>query len=147
MKTCVRDQMFNARQSRDRLNFALVIEEADYLRNPVITLLREQGWLVHGVSSGERAFSILAHIPYSLIVLSSELPGIGATDFVRIVRSSREWQTIQLVVINNSESANWESRIVESGALLARRSSWRDDLFGFLVADKENCGLSSARMA
>jgi DNA-binding response OmpR family regulator len=96
--------MLNNQHSLDRLNFALVVEEAAYLRNAVIALLREQGWLAHGVNDGERALSILAHIPYRLIVLSSELPGIAATDFVWTLRSSRKWQAIRLVVISDCEA-------------------------------------------
>ena len=82
----------------------------------------------------------MAHIPYNLIVLGSELPGIGVTDFVRILQNSREWHAIRLVVINNSEGASWEEQIADSGAFLARRSMWQDDLSGFLIPDTGACG-------
>jgi CheY-like chemotaxis protein len=140
MKTFAHDQILNGRHSRNRLNFALVIEEASPHRHSVIALLREHGWLAHGVSCAEDAFNILAHIPYTLIVLDSELPGIGARDFVRVLRTSGERQAIRLVVINSSESAIWENQIAESGAFLARRSRWREDLSGFLIADRGNYG-------
>lgn len=136
--------MWNTPPQPSRLNFALVIGEANHHRHSVIALLREHGWLVHGVGRAEQALSILVHIPYNLIVLDSELPGMGAPDFVRMLRRSREWQTIRLVVINNSESAIWESQVAERDAFLVRRSTWQDDLFGFLVAHGEDSRMGNA---
>ena len=109
-----------------RLNFALVIEEADSLRSSIVALLRERGWLVHGINRAEQAFVILAHIPYTLIVLDSELPGINGMDFVRIMQNSRDWHKIDLIVISNSRHASLASEIAGSDAFLARRSMWRD---------------------
>jgi CheY-like chemotaxis protein len=144
MKTFANDQMWNTPRQPSRLNFALVIGEANQLRHSVIELLREHGWLVHGVRQAEQALSILIHIPYNLIVLDSELPGMSAPDFVRMLRHSRERQTIRLVVINNSESANWESQVPKCDAFLAERSTWQDDLFGFLVAHGEDSRMGNA---
>ena len=146
MKASAYNQIWNTRPESNGLNFALVIETAGNLRNSIIELLRGRGWLVHGVSRAEQAFSILHHIPYSLIVLDSELPGICPPDFVRILRTSRGSQTIRLVVINGSESPVLEGQIKEGDAFLVRRSMWEDDLFGFLAAYEgdspasANCG-------
>ena len=147
METFANDQMWNTQRQPSRLNFALVIGEANHLRHSVIDLLREHGWLVHGVGRAEQALSILVHIPYNLIVLDSELPGMSAPDFVRMLRHSRERQTIRLVVINNSEGANRESResqVAQCDAFLAERSTWQDDLFGFLVAHGEDSRMRNA---
>jgi len=141
MKTLADHELGDAQQHPNRLNFALVIDQVDQLRNSVMTVLREHGWLAHGVSRAEQAFGILPHIPYNLIVLGPGLAGLGAVDFVRILRNSRQWQTIHLVVINNAESAEWEDQAAESGAVLARGSMWQDDLVGFLAGEKEDCGL------
>ena len=118
----------------NNFSFALVIEEAESLRMSIIALLRERGWLVHGISRAEEAFNILAHIPYGLIVLDSELPGLCGIDFVRILQNSREWRAIRLVVITSSKSASFASQIADCGAFLARSSRWEDDLFEFLSA-------------
>jgi len=105
------NQIWNTRKYQNRLNlsFALVIEEALNFRNSVMALLREHGWLVHGTSRAEEAFSILAHIPYDLIVLDSELPGISGIDFVRILQNSREWRTIRVAVITSPDSPSFAS--------------------------------------
>jgi CheY-like chemotaxis protein len=138
MEASFRNQKWSAWHTSNRLKFALVVDEADSLRTSVITLLREHGWLVHAVSQPEHAFGILVHIPYSLIVLDSEIPGVCAMDFVRILRNSNQWQPIRLVVINSSESANLGDQLKEAGAFLARRSRWKDDLNIFLIADERD---------
>jgi CheY-like chemotaxis protein len=129
-------QMRNTQQPSSQFKFALVIEESDNLRNSVVTLLREYGWLVHGIRRAEQAVSILRHIPYGLIVFGSELPGMCAMELAQILRNSRKWGTMRFVVITNSKSRNVESQIVECGACLARRSMWEEDLSGLLV----DCG-------
>ena len=118
--------------------FALVIEEADSLRMSLVKVLKAQGWYVHGICRVEQAFHILAHIPYRLIVIDSELPGICGIDFVRILHNSREWREIQLVVITSSQSAAFANQIAEYGAFLARKSRWQDDLFSFLSGDDKD---------
>jgi CheY-like chemotaxis protein len=139
MEASVLNQKCNGWHHTNRLKFALVVDEADSLRTSVITLLREHGWLVHAVSRAEHAFGLLVHIPYSLIVLDSELPGVCATDFVRTLRNPSDWQTPQLVVvINGSENPNLAGRLKEAGAFLARRSRWEDDLNVFLIADERD---------
>jgi CheY-like chemotaxis protein len=136
--------MWNTQDSSNRFNFALVIDEANKLRDSVMALLRGHGWLVHGISRAEQALSVLAHIPYGLIVLDSELPGLCATDFTRILRNSKEWRTVRLVVISSSKSINLESQIADCGAFLARRSRWEDDLSGFLVGHGADYRIASA---
>jgi hypothetical protein len=130
MKPDMSNQTWDTRRHPQRFNFALVICRSGRLRNSVIILLRRHGWLVHGVSRPEQAFSILAHIPYNLIVLDSELPGLCPTDFVPLLLRFRECRTIRIVVINNSRNINLESRMAECGALLATRTMWEDDLSG-----------------
>jgi CheY-like chemotaxis protein len=124
--------------SANELNFALVIAEKEKLRHLIVEALRDRGWLVHGISRAEQAFAVLAHIPYSLIILDSQLPGICATDFVRIIRNSREWQVIRLVVLTEPEAQNMTTEIAQCGAFLARRSRWKEELDGFLADYQED---------
>jgi DNA-binding response OmpR family regulator len=116
-----------------KFRFALVIEQADSLRMSLVNVLKAQGWHVHGIGRAELAFHILPHIPYSLIVIGSDLPGISGKDFVRILRDSREWRAIQLVVITSSQSIAFANQIAEYGAFMVRKSRWREDLFSFLA--------------
>jgi len=122
MEASVHSQMWSTRLHPNQLNCALVVGEADNLRLSVIALLRKHRWLVHGVSRTEQALRIVVHILYKLIVLNPELPGIGAMDFVRILRKSIDWREIGLVVVSSSEGASCTDQISGTGAFLARRS-------------------------
>jgi CheY-like chemotaxis protein len=123
-------------QNRTDFSFALVVEGVADFRNSVMALLREHRWLVHGTSGAEEAFRLLAHIPYSLIVLDSELPGMGGVDFVRMLQNSRDWRAIRLVVITGSSSPSLQSQLGESGVFLASKSSWEIGLLEFLSAEE-----------
>jgi CheY-like chemotaxis protein len=88
--------------------------------------------LVHGIRQAQQAFNILAHIPYELIIMDAEMPEISGIDFIRILHNAREWRAIKLVVITSSQSAGFAAQTAESGAFLARKSNWEDDICGFL---------------
>jgi CheY-like chemotaxis protein len=137
--------MSDTQEPVNKLNCALVVEGVDNLRHSIITWLREYGWLVHGATRAEQALGILPHIPYNLIVLDSELPGIGGMDFVRIVQHSREWRAIQLVVMAELEGGNLASEVAECGVFLARRSRWKDDLSDFLATHGGNLDIMNSR--
>ena len=129
-------RIWNTGTEKERIgfSFALVVEEVANFRNSVMALLRERGWLVHGTNGAEEALRLLAHIPYSLIVLDSELSGIDGIDFVRVLQNSREWPAIRVVVISSSSSPSLQSQVGECGVFLACKSRWEIDLFEFLAA-------------
>jgi CheY-like chemotaxis protein len=133
--------MHNPQHQLNRLNFrcALVIVEPDALRTFIVELLRKQGWLVHGIRLPEQAFNVLAHIPYELIIIDAELPEMSGTDFLRILDGARAWRAIKLVVITSSQRAGFAVQTAEPGAFLARKSSWEDDICGFLSTYDEEC--------
>ena len=136
--------MSDTQEPANNLHFALVVEGVDNLRHSIVTWLREYGWLVHGATRAEEALGILPHIPYNLIVLDSELPGIGGMDFVRIMQHSREWRAIQLVVMVEIVGVDLASEVAECGAFLARRSRWKDDLSGFLTTHSGSPGITNS---
>jgi CheY-like chemotaxis protein len=128
----------NSRTEQNRIDFsfALVVEEVADFRNSIMALLRERGWLVHGTNCAEEALRLLAHIPYSLIVVDAELPGMGGIDFGRVLQNSGEWRAIRVVVIGGSSSPSLQGQVGVSGAYQASKSSWESDLFEFLTAEE-----------
>lgn len=126
--------------NRQNFRCALVIEETDAFRISVVQFLRKQGWLVHWIKRAEQAFNLLAHIPYTMIVIDSELPGMDGINFVRVLRNSREWRQIQVFVITSSQSENLAMQVAECGGSLIRKATWEDDLFGFFSAYDEHHG-------
>jgi CheY-like chemotaxis protein len=130
-------RIWNTRTDQNRIDFsfALVVEEVPNFRNSIMALLRERGWLVHGTNCAEEALRLLAHIPYSLIVVDSELPGMGGIDFGRVLQNSREWHAVRVVVISSSCSPSLQSQVEECGGFVTSKSSWEIGLFEFLAAE------------
>jgi DNA-binding response OmpR family regulator len=131
--------MQNSQKQLMRLNFrcALVIVATDDLRMFIVELLREQGWLAHGIRQAEQAFKLLAHIPYELIVIDSDVAETSGTDNVRSLQSAREWLKVKLVFITNSRSTGCAAEITDRGAFPTREPKWKDDLCRFLAACDE----------
>jgi len=122
--------MLNSQKQLRRLNFrcALVIVAADQRRMFIVQLLRKRGWLVHGIRQTEQAFKLLAHIPYELIIIDSEVAETSAIDNLRSLQNAREWPTIKLVFITSSQGAGFAAEITDRDAFPARKSNWKDDL-------------------
>jgi CheY-like chemotaxis protein len=112
-------------QGGANLPFALVIEEPGDFRSSVMALLREHGWLAHGVSRAEEARRILIHIPYDLVVLDSELCGI---DFSRYLQDSTERRALRVVVIASSRNSRLHTELAEHAAVLVKRSNLKEEL-------------------
>ena len=92
--------------ARPNFRAAFVVADDCHLRNPILLNLRDQGWIVHRIRSTEHVFPILARIPYELIIVDSELPGIDGKDFVHLLRNAGEWRAI----LPESKTANQSFR-------------------------------------
>ena len=73
-----------------KLRIALIIGKANAHRPVMVQFLKNQGWVVHGMNRVELAVPILPHIPYSLIVIDSDLLGSANKDFMRALHNSRQ---------------------------------------------------------
>ena len=131
--------MLNSQNQLRRLNFrcALVIVEEYDLRIFITQVLRKRGWLVHGIREREQALSLLAHIPYELVIIDCEVREMSGIDYMRRLRNARKWLTIKLVFITSSQNIGFVGDVVERGVFLARKSRWEDDLCGYLSAYDE----------
>jgi DNA-binding response OmpR family regulator len=120
-----------------KLRSALVIGKANAPRRVIVQFLKNQGWIVHGMNRVELAVPILAHIPYSLIVIDSDLLGPANKEFTRALYNTRQWRTVSPVVLTDSHSRLFDTELMELGAIAARKSAWKDDLSRFLLAFEE----------
>ena len=114
------------------LQAALVIAGDSGLRKCIMNQLRHEGWIVHGIPKAEHALPILAHIPYQLIIVDCELPGIDGRDFVHLLHNAGEWRGLHLVALTNSVSAPLATGLAHLRAFSASREDWSDDLAHFL---------------
>ena len=117
---------------RLNLRIALVIEPEDGFRRSAVQFLRSQGWIVHGVRRAEHAFPVLTQIPYNLIVIGSELPGMTAVEFVRVLSNSREWRKISVIAITTSSTRALDMEFESSGVFFANKPTWKNDFPQFL---------------
>ena len=104
---------------------ALVIADDCDLRKSVVQHLKHEGWIVHGITNAEHALPILACIPYGLIIVDCELPGIDGKDFVRLLHNAREWRAIHLVALTNCVSAPLATELAAWGIPGQKRGSVR----------------------
>jgi DNA-binding response OmpR family regulator len=117
---------------RLNLRIALVIEPEDGFRRSAVQFLRSQGWIVHGMRRAEHAFSVLAQIPYNLIVIGSELPGMTSVEFVRVLSNSKEWRKISVIALATPSARSVSAELESSGAFLADKPTWKSDFPRFL---------------
>jgi CheY-like chemotaxis protein len=111
---------------------ALVIAADSGLRKSIVQQLKDEGWIVHGITKAEHALPIFAHIPYELIIVDSELPGIDGKDFVHLLHNAGVWRAIHLVALTDCTSAPLAPGLAHLGAFSASREAWSDDLAHFL---------------
>ena len=78
-------------------------------------------------------FRILVHIPYELIIIDVELPGIDK-ELGPLVDDARAWHAIHLIILSNRKSAPLAKEFAHLGALSARKHAWSEDLSGYLVS-------------
>jgi CheY-like chemotaxis protein len=107
---------------------ALVIEQSEVLRRSMVEHLKNRGWIVHGIKRAEQALPVLEHIPYHLIVIDGEIAGMTAIELARMIHASGKWERTQLVVVTGSRDRSSATELAEYGALLVRRSVWREEL-------------------
>ena len=63
---------------------------------------------MHGIKRAEQALPVLRHIPYHLVVIDSEISGVTATEFARILDESGKWKA------NSAGGHNWSRRSIFS---------------------------------
>jgi CheY-like chemotaxis protein len=115
------------------LHTALVIAGDSGLRKCIVQKLRHEGWIVHGITKPEHALPILAHIPYELIIIDCELPGIDGRDFVHLLHNAGEWRAIHLVALTNCLDVASVAGLAHLGAFSASKKVGRMILRIFLI--------------
>ena len=120
-----------------RLRSALVIEKKESLRRQIVQFLKNRGWIVHGVSRVEQAIPVLPSIPYQLIVIDSELLKPTYNAFTRALHKTKPWRMIPPVVLTDTEGLDCDPILPKLGAIVARRSAWKNELSEILLASEK----------
>lgn len=88
----------------------------------------------------QQALPVLQHIPYRLVLVDCEIPGMTGVEFARIINESDKGQGIYLVALTDSRAGSFAADLADCGAFLAERSTWRNDLSEYLtdIEGREN---------
>lgn len=78
----------------------LVIEDSNSLRYVVVKILKEYGYKdFNAVESAEEGLSLLERDKYNLILLDWNLPKMSGFDFLKLVRSKPEHNSVNIVMV------------------------------------------------
>jgi len=86
----------------------LFLEDEVELLNTLSMLLRDQGYNIIPVTSGEDALKLIRQTVPDLIIADIKLPGMDGFDFFREVRTMKECQKVPFVYVtayNNLKAA------------------------------------------
>ncbi len=61
-------------------------------------------------------------------MIGSELAGMTAVEFVRVLSNSREWRKISVIAITKPSTRALNAELEASGVLLANKPTWKDDV-------------------
>lgn len=78
----------------------LVIEDSNSLRYVVVKILKEYGYKdFNAVESAEEGLMLLERDKYNLILLDWNLPKMSGFDFLKLVRSKSEYNSVSIVMV------------------------------------------------
>lgn len=97
----------------DRVN-ALVVDDEVSFRRVLRASLATSGFAIEEARSGEEAVAILARIPFDLVLLDINMPGIGGVEACREIRTHLPKIGIVMVTVQDGESEM--VRALEAGA-------------------------------
>ena len=80
----------------------LVAEDDSGLRDVLGRGLRENGYIVDAVGSGEEALTFLRSYEYELAVLDWRMPGMSVLDVVRWMRSHRQTTPVLMLTARDA---------------------------------------------
>jgi DNA-binding response OmpR family regulator len=93
----------------------LIIDHNKVIPKQLSSVLRDEGFIVTSVNSGQDALIHLRHFP-NLIILNPQLPDMKGLDLLRIVKKQRDFSGIPIFVLGNEETEEDEIVNLELGA-------------------------------
>lgn len=94
----------------------LIVDDDQRLLNLYEGNLRAQGFIVSGEPDGERALEALKVEKPDLIILDIMLPQIHGLDILDIIKSTKDYQGIKIVVLTALSDDTTKQKAMELGA-------------------------------
>jgi len=94
----------------------LVADDNESIREPLVELLRLQGYIVIAVADGEQAFAEMCSKPVDLALLDVMMPGRTGLSVCRAVKSRPETRFVPVVLITGHSKGEDRIQGIEAGA-------------------------------
>ena len=89
----------------------LIAEPSDITRVAAETVLRQNGFEVIAVSSGDKAFQVLEHSKPHLIIANSSLPGKDKSRFIQGLQAEPALSTIPVILLTDENESGFTGQI------------------------------------
>jgi CheY-like chemotaxis protein len=97
-----RDRLVNVlrkHQHDHALCQVLVVEDEPNIREMVRRVLEKEGWTVREAENGRAGLDAVAESKPSVVLLDLMMPVMNGFDFMRELRSNKEWQDIPVIIL------------------------------------------------
>lgn len=88
---------------------ALVVDDSMVIRHTVCRFLEERGFAVESASNGLEALTILKRVHPGLIITDMQMPGMGGSELITVLKSNPETAGIPVVIVT-SRSNGFDSK-------------------------------------
>ena len=78
----------------------LVLDDQEYLREIIATILAEAGYPSVAVGTTDQALRLLDELRPELLVLDVSLPDIGGLQFLQQLRDEPAWATLPVLIVS-----------------------------------------------
>ena len=89
----------------------LVVEDTAIAREPLVKLLRFEGYRSSGASNGQEAWDALPTTKPDLILLDILMPVMNGLEFLGMIRTDERWADLPVVVLTAVKDDAWEQDI------------------------------------
>jgi CheY-like chemotaxis protein len=78
----------------------LVLDDQEYLREIIATILADAGYPARAVATTDEALRLLDELRPDLLVLDVSLPTIGGLEFLDQLRANPAWVTLPVLIVS-----------------------------------------------
>jgi len=99
-----------------RAKRVLIVDDSHGYRLLATRVLSVAGYDVEAVESGEQAWERIQEQPFDAVITDAEMPGMDGIELVRLIRASREWSRLRVIVLTGRDAPGDEREGIAAGA-------------------------------
>jgi signal transduction histidine kinase/DNA-binding response OmpR family regulator len=100
----------------DHVLTVLIVEDDELTRSMLESLLTKKGWLVRTAINGAEALTSVKEVSPDLILLDLMMPEVDGFEFLKILRTEEQWQSIPVVVLTARNLSETERNLLANDA-------------------------------